>query len=384
MSGGAGLHIDVLGPIRVRDAAGQDLTPDGALQRRLLATARAAPGPGGDVRCGHRRPVARRSAPRSEARAADPSVPPAEARSPGSSRPPTPAIGSTRPPCPSMPTCCPQPWPRRRRIPRPPTRSPPRSARWRGPAYPELADDRRRPSRGHPARGAAHPRDGAARRGAPDRRRDGRARGRPARPWSMSTRCASVRARCSWRPWPPRDGPPTPCGCSTTSAASSATSWASSPQVASPPSTPRCSDGSSVAAWTPPHRLPVAATSLLGRDDLVRRCDLPRRRPPCRDARRAGRSRQVAAGASRSATACATSGRLDPSCSSSWRPPRPTRPSKRSRPRWPSTVGRAWGSTIASPPCSATSRWSCCSTTASTSSNPWRRWSRRWWRAART
>ena len=38
MSGGAGLHIDVLGPIRVRDAAGQDLTPDGALQRRLLAT----------------------------------------------------------------------------------------------------------------------------------------------------------------------------------------------------------------------------------------------------------------------------------------------------------------------------------------------------------
>ena len=28
-------------------------------------------------------------------------------------------------------------------------------------------------------------------------------------------------------------------------------------------------DGSSVAAWTPPHRLPVAATSLLGRDDLV-------------------------------------------------------------------------------------------------------------------
>ena len=28
-------------------------------------------------------------------------------------------------------------------------------------------------------------------------------------------------------------------------------------------------EGSSVAAWTPPHRLPVAATSLLGRDDLV-------------------------------------------------------------------------------------------------------------------
>ena len=28
----------MLGPIRVRDAAGQDLTPDGALQRRLLAT----------------------------------------------------------------------------------------------------------------------------------------------------------------------------------------------------------------------------------------------------------------------------------------------------------------------------------------------------------
>ena len=38
MNGGARLHIDVLGPIRVRDAAGQDLTPDGALQRRLLAT----------------------------------------------------------------------------------------------------------------------------------------------------------------------------------------------------------------------------------------------------------------------------------------------------------------------------------------------------------
>jgi predicted ATPase/DNA-binding SARP family transcriptional activator len=31
------VHIDVLGPIRVRDPEGRDITPDGALQRRLLA-----------------------------------------------------------------------------------------------------------------------------------------------------------------------------------------------------------------------------------------------------------------------------------------------------------------------------------------------------------
>ena len=38
MSGGAEvLQIDVLGPIRARDRDGRDVTPDGALQRRLLA-----------------------------------------------------------------------------------------------------------------------------------------------------------------------------------------------------------------------------------------------------------------------------------------------------------------------------------------------------------
>jgi len=39
MRGNSGdrLCVDVLGPIRVRDAAGRDITPDGALQRRLLA-----------------------------------------------------------------------------------------------------------------------------------------------------------------------------------------------------------------------------------------------------------------------------------------------------------------------------------------------------------
>ena len=31
------LRVSVLGPLRVRDAAGRDLTPSGALQRRLLA-----------------------------------------------------------------------------------------------------------------------------------------------------------------------------------------------------------------------------------------------------------------------------------------------------------------------------------------------------------
>jgi predicted ATPase/DNA-binding SARP family transcriptional activator len=37
MSGGPAWHIDVLGPIRVRADDGEDRTPDGALQRRLLA-----------------------------------------------------------------------------------------------------------------------------------------------------------------------------------------------------------------------------------------------------------------------------------------------------------------------------------------------------------
>jgi predicted ATPase/DNA-binding SARP family transcriptional activator len=37
MDGGETVHVDVLGPIRARDEHGQDLTPDGALQRRLLA-----------------------------------------------------------------------------------------------------------------------------------------------------------------------------------------------------------------------------------------------------------------------------------------------------------------------------------------------------------
>src|SRR5690606_5508825 len=31
------LRVDVLGPLRVRDTAGRDLTPTGGLQRRLLA-----------------------------------------------------------------------------------------------------------------------------------------------------------------------------------------------------------------------------------------------------------------------------------------------------------------------------------------------------------
>ena len=34
---GAPLRVDVLGPVHVVDAAGRDITPDGALQRRLLA-----------------------------------------------------------------------------------------------------------------------------------------------------------------------------------------------------------------------------------------------------------------------------------------------------------------------------------------------------------
>jgi predicted ATPase/DNA-binding SARP family transcriptional activator len=37
MQGGSQWVVDVLGPIRVRDASGRDITPDGALQRRLLA-----------------------------------------------------------------------------------------------------------------------------------------------------------------------------------------------------------------------------------------------------------------------------------------------------------------------------------------------------------
>jgi predicted ATPase/DNA-binding SARP family transcriptional activator len=37
MSGGDRLCVDVLGPIRVRDPEGRDVTPDGTLQRRLLA-----------------------------------------------------------------------------------------------------------------------------------------------------------------------------------------------------------------------------------------------------------------------------------------------------------------------------------------------------------
>ena len=37
MSGGERLQIDVLGPIRARLADGRDVTPDGPLQRRLLA-----------------------------------------------------------------------------------------------------------------------------------------------------------------------------------------------------------------------------------------------------------------------------------------------------------------------------------------------------------
>ena len=177
MSGGAGLHIDVLGPIRVRDAAGQDLTPDGALQRRLLATLvlhrgrvvtsdavidalwpagaprdpkpalqthlsrlrKRLPGIISSTDAGYRLDAAAVSldaealAAAVAAAAADPQA--------------ADTIAATL-------------------------------ARWRGPAYPELADDRRRQSRGHPARGAAHPRDGAARGGALDRRRDGRARGR--------------------------------------------------------------------------------------------------------------------------------------------------------------------------------------------------------------
>ena len=112
------------------------------------------------------------------------------------------------------------------------------------------------------------------------------------------------------------------------------------PSGGSPPSTPRCSAGPSVAAWTPPHRLPVAATSLVGRDELVD------------DAiSLVGDHRLVTlvgpggVGKSRLAIEVGhrlrASGRPGPSCSSSWRPPRRTRPSTRSRPRWASTAGRA-------------------------------------------
>jgi hypothetical protein len=34
---GCGVRVDVLGPLRVTDSGGTDVTPDGALQRRLLA-----------------------------------------------------------------------------------------------------------------------------------------------------------------------------------------------------------------------------------------------------------------------------------------------------------------------------------------------------------
>ncbi|HEY8547278.1 MAG TPA: hypothetical protein VIL36_19590 [Acidimicrobiales bacterium] len=34
---GGGWAVEVLGPLRVRDPAGADVTPDGVLQRRLLA-----------------------------------------------------------------------------------------------------------------------------------------------------------------------------------------------------------------------------------------------------------------------------------------------------------------------------------------------------------
>ena len=37
VASGDHLRVDVLGPIRVFDAEGSDVTPDGALQRRLLA-----------------------------------------------------------------------------------------------------------------------------------------------------------------------------------------------------------------------------------------------------------------------------------------------------------------------------------------------------------
>ena len=103
----------------------------------------------------------------------------------GSSSRPTPATGSTR----RASTSTPSGWSR-------PSPTPPAvggSARgrriaaalaaWRGPAYPELADDRRRPGRGGPARRAARP---SPSRGAPrracGRRRRRRARRRASRP----------------------------------------------------------------------------------------------------------------------------------------------------------------------------------------------------------
>ena len=267
MSGGAGLHIDVLGPIRVRDAAGQDLTPDGALQRRLLATLVL-----------HRGRVVTSDA------VIDALWP----------------AGAPRDPKPALQTHLSR---LRKRLPGivsstdagyrldatavsldadvlaaavAAAATDPQAAdtiaatlaRWRGPAYPELADDddgRAEATRLEELRILATERHAEARliAGATDGlvvdlaalAEEHPLRERP-RALLMEALAAEGRTADALRVFDDfrrvlgDELGIEPSGGLTAQHAA-------------------LLDGSSVAAWTPPHRLPVAATSLLGRDDLV-------------------------------------------------------------------------------------------------------------------
>ena len=233
--------------------------------------------------------------------------------------------------------------------PRPPATIAAALARWRGPAYPELADDDDGRAEATRLEELRILRDGAARRGAPDRRARRTVSWSTWRPWSMSTRCASARARCSWRRWPPRDGPPTPCGCSTTSAALLGDELGIEPSAGLTAQHAALLAGPSVAAWTPPHRLPVAATSLLGRDDLVGEAiSLVGDHRVVTLSGRAGSARSRLADRGRPPPARRAAGPTRRAHRAGDRHDRLGRRSGRGRAR-PSTVGRAWGSTIASP-----------------------------------
>ena len=136
------LQVDVLGPIRARDPHGRDVTPDGVLQRRLLALLVLRRGQRRVGGCGDRRAVAGRAAAGSGGGAAQPPVPapPGPARRRRSSRR---ASGYRLDAVADRPRRRPP----GRRAERAASRRIPPSAtiddvleRWHGPAYPELDD----------------------------------------------------------------------------------------------------------------------------------------------------------------------------------------------------------------------------------------------------
>ena len=288
------VHIEVLGPIRVLDDDGHDVTPAGALQRRLLALLVLRRGRVGVGRRRRRRAVAHRPPGRPDGRAAEPRVPPAPRRSRASSSTPsddgyrldptTVDVDADRLATAVSDGDDPDALPRRRVL-----------GALAGAGVPRAGRRRRRPARGRRPRRAAGPgaREASPRRRLASRRRR-RARRRPRRAGRRANRCGSGRGAADGGAGDERPAGRGAAGLRRLPA--HARRRAGHRAVAGAGRPARRAAGGTAPAHRPPAGvapLPIPATSLVGpRRVGERRCSTAVASAPARDAGRPRRRRQ--------------------------------------------------------------------------------------------